>query len=117
MDTPTWLHNEILDGLSKLLCLRLDNAPAEDMTPGTAGAWGVALTAGKFWDEGRDRWRVQEGFNRLLASGLTRWPQPGKLMELLPEPKVVALPAGRDPQDPYEIAHRRRMAEYEAAGR
>ena len=107
-----WLQNEILDGLSKLICLRLDNGPAEDMIEGTAAAWGLALSVGKEWDEERDRWRVQEGFHRLIAAGLTRWPQPGKLMELLPEPKALKLPAARDPNDPYEIAHQRRLAEY-----
>ena len=115
--TPTWLHNELLDGLSKLLCLRLDNGPAEDMIEGTAAVWGIALSAGKAWDEHRDRWRVREGFDLLIGSGLARWPQPAKLMEVLPEPKELRLAGSTrpDPNDPYEIAHRRRLAEYAAA--
>lgn len=117
MTAPAWLHNEILDGLSKLICLRLDNAPAEDMARGTAAAWGVALTARLEWDEHRDRHRVRAGFDRLLAAGLTRWPQPQKLIECLPEPSALRLAGSTrpDPHDPYEAAHRKRLAEYEAS--
>lgn len=114
---PAWLHNEIVDGVMKLLCLRLDNAPADDMAPGTVAAWGVAISTGKWWDEQRDRQRVREGFDRLIASGLTRWPQPAKLLEVLPEPKALRLAGSTrpDPNDPYEIQHRQRLAEYAAA--
>ena len=89
------------------------------MVPGTAAAWGVALTTGKYWEEQRDRERVRDGFDRLLASGLTRWPQPVKLMEVLPEPKALRIEGSTrpDPNDPYEIQHQRRLAEYAEASR
>ena len=117
--TPTWMHNEIRDGLSKLLCLRLDNCPADDMIDGTAQAWGVALTVGKAWDEHRDRWRIREGFDHLLASGITRWPQPQRLLDCLPEPRELRLAGSTrpNPDDPYERQHRARMAEYQRAGK
>lgn len=111
------MHNELLDGLSMLLCLRLDNAPAEDMVEGTAAVWGIALSKGRAWDEARDRWRFREGFGLLIASGLSRWPQPSKLIEVLPEPKELRLAGSTrpDPNDPYEIQHQQRLAEYAAA--
>lgn len=117
MTAPAWLHNEILDGLTKLLCLRLDNAPSEDMALGTAAAWGVALSARLDWNEARDRERVRKGFDNLLAAGLTRWPQPQKLVECLPDPSALRLAGSTRPpaDDPYEIAHRRRFAEFQEA--
>lgn len=88
-----------------------------DMVAGTAAAWGVAMTTGRWWDEVRDRPRVRAGFDRLLASGLTRWPQPVKLIELLPEPRVARISGSTrpPPNDPYERMHRGRMAEYQQA--
>lgn len=119
MTTPTWMHNELLTGLQKLLCLRLDNAPAEDMIRGTAGAWGTALSARLKWDEARDRQRVRDGFDNLLAANLTRWPQPTKLLEVLPEPTALRIAGSTrpSPDDPYERQHRERMAEYRNAGK
>lgn len=112
MDTPIWLHNELAKGIAALLCLRLDYSPADDMVKGTIAAWGVAVSTGKVWDEALDRDRFAQAFRLLIASGLTRWPQPVKLLEVLPPREQLALPAARDPADPYERMHAERLAGY-----
>lgn len=61
------------------------------MVAGTIAAWGVAISTGKAWDEALDRDRFAPGFRKLIASGLTRWPQPVKLLELLPPREQLAL--------------------------
>jgi hypothetical protein len=88
-----WLMQEIGMGLSKLLCLRLDGSPSEDMIEGTVAAWLEALTHNRVWDEQRDVPRIRESFKR-LARTLERWPAPVKLTENLPDVETkLALPA------------------------
>lgn len=89
MDNVQWLNDEIRSGLAKLLCLRLDSTPAEDMVEGTAQAWLTALTHGRVWDQGRDTARVRGAFDTLLAT-CERWPIPRQLMEALPPPTAQA---------------------------
>src|SRR3546814_12902362 len=64
---PNWLNDEIRRGLSRLVCLCLDSAPAVDLVEGTAQAWLTALTRGRAWDEQRDAPRVRAAFDTLPA--------------------------------------------------
>jgi hypothetical protein len=101
-----WLHNEILDGLSKLLCLSLERTPASDLIEGTAAMWVESLSAGMQWDRERDTPRIRQAFVT-LATTRTSWPAPLHFREALPPaPALKALPAR--PADPERA---RRMIE------
>lgn len=80
-------------GFQKLMCLRLDGQPADDMIEGTVQAWLEALTHNRVWDRARDEDRVRSAF-RVLASTRRAWPAPADLFDALPrfEP-IKALPA------------------------
>ena len=66
----TWIHDAILDGLSRLLCLGLDRTPAADMIAGTAAAWAEAITTGRTFDAARDRSRFRSAFVTALGGYL-----------------------------------------------
>src|SRR3546814_17324957 len=76
---PNWLNDEIRRGLSRLVCLCLDSAPAVDLVEGTAQAWLTALTRGRAWDEQRDAPSVRAAFHTSLATA-HRWPLPRDLL-------------------------------------
>src|SRR3546814_1192971 len=81
---PNRLNDEIRRGLSRLVCLCLDSAPAVDLVEGTAQAWLTALTRGRAWDEQREAQRVRAAFDTLLANA-QRWPIPHDLLAAMPE--------------------------------
>lgn len=96
----TWIHHEILDGLSKLLCLSLERSPAADMIAGTAAAWVEAVTFGREWVESRDRPRFRAAFVT-LANTREQWPAPKHFIEAMPAaPSPLALVRDRRPADP-----------------
>lgn len=96
----TWIHHEILDGLSKLLCLSLERSPAADMIAGTAAAWVEAVTSGRDWVESRDRQRFRAAFVT-LANTREQWPAPKHFIEAMPAaPSPLALVRDRRPADP-----------------
>ena len=101
----TWIHDEILDGLSKLLCLSLERSPAADMIAGTAAAWVEAITFGSHWDEARDRPRFREAFIT-LANTREQWPAPKHFIEAMPAaPAPLALVREHKPANP-EVARK-----------
>lgn len=96
----TWIHHEILDGLSKLLCLSLERSPAADMIAGTAAAWVEAVTFGRDWVESRDRQRFRAAFVT-LANTREQWPAPKHFIDAMPAaPSPLALVRDRRPADP-----------------
>jgi hypothetical protein len=98
-----WLHDEVLTGLQKLVCLSLPGTPALEIIAGTAMAWGEALEYGRVWDEARDTPRIRAAFTALLALS-TDWPAPGRLLELMPSS-----------EPPTKIAHDRGIPQTRAA--
>lgn len=103
-----WIHDEILDGLSKLLCLGLDRTPASDLIAGTAMAWGEALTLGKVWDQQLDAPRFRRAFVALAATRKT-WPSPSDFMDNLPPRQQLALTKQHIPANPEHA--KRKIAE------
>lgn len=103
---PDWLHNAVIDGLQKLLALRLPGTPAAEAVGGTAMVWLEAIDRpGMRWDEEMDMPRVQRAFRALFAT-CDRWPAPKLFIQHLgnrdPPP---ALPAPR--MSPEELARNR----------
>lgn len=86
----TWIHNEILDGLSRLLCLGLDRTPASDLIEGTALMWVDALTDGKVWDQAMDAPRFRKAFVK-LSQIRRQWPAPADFMEVIPPREQLAI--------------------------
>lgn len=82
---PKELFNELVNGLTLLLALRLPGAPADDTIQATALAWEVALNENKQWDAERDKARFATGFRRLAAES-QYWPMPVALIHVLPPP-------------------------------
>ncbi|UNK43442.1 hypothetical protein MNO14_04990 [Luteimonas sp. S4-F44] len=103
MNVETWIHNEIMDGLSKLLCLGLDRVPAADLIEGTAATWGQALTLGKQWDRELDAPRFRHAFIALAARQKT-WPAPADFVEHLPPRRQLVLTKQHIPADPERTA-------------
>lgn len=113
-----WLNDAIRLGLVKLLSLRLDGAPPDDMIELTARTWLDSLVAGLDWDQTRDEPRIAAGFVT-LARTRDSWPLPKHLLAALSEPTAPRLAGSTrpDPDDPYERQHRERMREYDEAAR
>lgn len=99
----TWIHDAILDGLSRLLCLGLDRTPAADMIAGTAAAWVEAVTTGRKFDEARDRPRFRAAFVT-LAQTRESWPAPRHFLDALPRVEQAAIGYEVKPTSPEDAA-------------
>lgn len=99
---PAWLMDAIVDGLSALLALRLDGAPAHDSAVMTAKTWAVAFMAQpRLWDCQRDAPRVSQAFATLVGQ-VNRWPTPRQLLDVLPPPPPPLM-LQRDPIKPTPV--------------
>lgn len=78
-----WLQREVIAGLSGLVALRLDGAPAADAITHTLDIWLVALKKAQRWNEETDGVRVRAAFETLFAS-CERWPAPAALIRAIP---------------------------------
>jgi hypothetical protein len=78
-----WLQREVIAGLSGLVALRLDGAPAADAITHTLDIWLVALKKAQRWNEETDGARVKAAFETLFAS-CERWPAPAMLIRVIP---------------------------------
>ncbi len=97
-----WIHDEILDGLSKLLCLSLERTPASDMIAGTAMAWCEALTDSRCWDERLDAPRFRKAFVK-RAQIRRVWPAPADFMDALPTREQLAITKQPIPASPARV--------------
>jgi hypothetical protein len=98
-----WILSEIMDGLSKLLCLGLDRTPASDMIEGTAMMWVESLSDGRVWDQQLDAPRFRKAFV-ILARTRTSWPAPVHFLEAIPPREQLALTKQPIPADPERAA-------------
>lgn len=90
MKIDQWIHNEILDGLSRLLCLNLDRTPASDLIEGTVTVWCEAICEGRYWSPSLDAPRFQAAF-RKLAQVSTKWPSPAEFLAAIPAREQLAI--------------------------
>lgn len=84
---PDWVRAQILDGLSKLLVLRLQGAPPADTVKAVGTVWIEALTPNTwYFNRELDFKRLPEAFS-LLIQETDRWPPPAQLIERIPPRK------------------------------
>lgn len=90
---PDWAYNQMIDGLQKLLVLRLQGAPPADTITALAAVWEEALTPiTRHWQSKTDHNRLPEAFRRVMQQS-SKWITPAQLIEQIPR-RQVAPPAG-----------------------
>lgn len=91
---PDWAYNQMIDGLQKLLVLRLQGSPPADTIGALAMVWEEALTPITWaWQPETDGARLPAAFRRLISQA-EKWAQPAQLIKQIPprtEPPVSAL--------------------------
>ena len=92
-EPPPWFRGAIVDGVSMLMALRLEGAPALDTIKATTAAWIRSLWRKRWWHQERDLPRIVLGFD-YLCSSFDRWPAPVHLLRSLP---------ATDPESPIGI--------------
>ena len=92
-----WLRNEVIEGLQKLLSIRLKNAPPADIIKGTVEVWAECLQSRPIaWDEKLDVKRIKRAFTELCATSDT-FPTPNDFLRVLaPREKPLSLPRPMD---------------------
>jgi hypothetical protein len=81
---PDWAYNQMIEGLQKLLVLRLQGSPPADAISAVAAVWEEALTPTTWaWQLETDSERLPAAFRRLIRQA-DRWAQPAQLIHLIP---------------------------------
>lgn len=104
---PDWAYNQMIDGLQKLLVLRLQGAPPADTITALAAVWEEALTPiTRYWTLDLDNNRLPEAFRRVMQQS-SKWVTPAQLIEQIPPRAAVPLEslieAKRPPLTPEQI--------------
>lgn len=106
---PDWAYNQMIEGLQKMLVLRLQGAPPADTITALAAVWEEALTPYTWaFDSSIDQDRLPEAFRRLIQQA-DKWQQPAQLIKLIP-PRPEQTVAGlleskREPLTPEQRAN------------
>lgn len=91
---PDWAYNQMIEGLQKLLVLRLQGSPPADTIGALAMVWEEALTPITWaWQPETDGARLPAAFRRLISQA-EKWAQPAQLIKQIPPrqmPPVSAL--------------------------
>lgn len=81
---PDWVYNQMIDGLQKLLVLRLQGAPPADTISALAAVWEEALTPHTWpFDEQLDHNRLPTAFKRVIQHA-EKWVQPAQVIREIP---------------------------------
>ena len=80
---PQWLENIVIEGIQRMLILRLQSAPANDTINPLVDVWLEIFTDGRHWDEGRDTPRLHEAFRTVLREEVA-WPSPAQVLKAMP---------------------------------
>jgi hypothetical protein len=88
-----WLQAEIVEGIQKLMALRLRNTPPSDTLKATAVVWFDVFNSRPItWDQELDTKRIKKGFTELCAYS-DSWPSPSDFFKVLPSrPQALLLP-------------------------
>lgn len=105
---PEWAYNQMIEGLQKMLVLRLQGAPPADSAAALAAVWEEALTPHTWaFVQPVDADRLPEAFRRLIRQA-DRWQQPAQLIRLIPprpeQPVAGLLEQKREPLSEAERA-------------
>lgn len=100
----------------KLLSIRLNGCPPDDMIELTARTWLEAVMDGREWDRQRDESRMQAAFVTIAKTRET-WPAPKHFIDAIPPiPPAPAIGYERKPASPEAIERARKQVEAMAAG-
>lgn len=84
MHNPHWINDTIRHGLAKLLSLRLNGCPPNDVMELTTRTWLEAVTVGREWEFERDEPRMRAAFIELERTRES-WPAPKHFFDALPQ--------------------------------
>lgn len=89
----SWLDNAIIEGVQRLLILRLKNAPALDTVELLVDTWVYVFKSQPIdWNEALDAPRIQRAFLQ-CAGKVDEFPAPKTVLQYLPSrPEVLKLP-------------------------
>ena len=99
MQSTDWINDTLRHGLVKLLSLRLNGCPPDDMVELTARTWLEAVLDGSEWDEHRDEPRMRAAFVT-LAKTRDSWPAPKHFLDAIPAVEQQAIGYERKPASP-----------------
>ena len=86
-----WLQAEIIEGIQKLMALRLRNTPPSDTLKATAVVWHDVFSSRPIaWDQELDSQRIKKGFTELCAV-CDSWPSPSDFFRVLPARKQALM--------------------------
>ena len=86
-----WLQAEIVEGIQKLMALRLRNTPPSDTLKATAVVWHDVFSSRPIaWDQELDTQRIKKGFTELCATS-DSWPSPSDFFRVLPARKQALM--------------------------
>lgn len=98
---PKAIHNAVVEGLQKLIALRLKGQPPQETIAATVSVWLETIEAHSHWQD-TDTPRVHKAFVTLAAT-LTDWPSPKQFFDVLPhKPPPPRIPP--PPIDPHAQA-------------
>ena len=81
---PDWAYNQMIEGLQKLLVLRLSGAPPADTVTALAAVWEEALTPYTwYYDKNTDGRRLPQAFAAVVQTA-DKWVQPAHVIATLP---------------------------------
>ncbi len=75
---------EVIEGIQRIMALRLTGSPAGDTVEVTTNVWIDALSRqARNWNPAIDKGRITQAFVR-LSTQIDRWPAPYQLIQLIP---------------------------------
>ena len=109
---PDWAYNQMIEGLQKLLVLRLQGSPPADTISALAAVWEEALTPITWaWQPETDGERLPTAFRQLIRQA-EKWAQPAQLIKQIPPrntPTAALLPNKQPISPEQREANRQRL--------
>lgn len=109
---PDWAYNQMIEGLQKLLVLRLQGSPPADTISALAAVWEEALTPITWaWQPETDGERLPIAFRQLIRQA-EKWAQPAQLIKQIPPrttPTAALLPNKQPISPEQREANRQRL--------
>ncbi len=101
---PEPLQKAVIEGIQRLIVLRLPGSPASDTLPALQAIWIDALLHRPItWNVERDLPRIQQAF-RWLEGTAEKWPNPAVFLQCLPPvPEQLKLTPPRDYKVPQQF--------------